>query len=118
MTDTLDTVLADAREDAAVLKRAGHAEQAAHLERFIERVAGETEEFRRWLSDADAALHSGLAIRTLRRRFAELLDAGNARYDEKGHRLYRMSALPRRANVAAARERGRRGDVEPQEIAS
>src|SRR5689334_12442443 len=117
VTEPLDEVLATAHEDVAVLARSGHKEQAEHLEHFVRRVEETTETYRRWLSEPDAFLHSGLAPRTLRRRFREMLDAGNARYSEKRQREYRQSALPCRANIAAQRERGRRGET-PQELAS
>lgn len=107
---TLEQVLADAREEAAVLRRHGHADQATAIEGVLDRVREAAESYLTWLNEGDAVLYSGLAVGTLRRRFRELEDAGNARWNARNEREYRQSALPRRPNVAAAREAGRRGE--------
>lgn len=109
MTDALEQVLADAREQANALRITGNAGQATYVDQLCDRVAAAAEPYLRWLSESEARLYSGLALRTLRRRFRELLEAGNARYSAKGDREYRMSGLPRHADVAGAREAGRRG---------
>lgn len=107
--DSLDQVLADAREHASTLRLTGNTGQAQYVDQLCDRVAAAAEAYLRWLSEKEARLYSGLAARTLRRRFRELLEAGNARYGERGEREYRMSGLPRHADVAGAREAGRRG---------
>lgn len=107
MPETLEQVVADAREEAAVLRRAGSTGQAEYVERLLDRVSVAAEDYLRWISEPDAMLKSGLAERTLRRRFRELLDCGLARYNQKGEREYRAVAVPPRPAVIEARERGR-----------
>lgn len=104
---TLEQVLADAREEAAVLKRAGHPIQAAGLERLCDAVAGAAEDYLTWLSEGDARLMSGRSVEWLRGRFAGWLALGLARMNGK-RREYRALIIPRRANLSAAREAGRR----------
>lgn len=108
MTD-LDTVLADLRGEAAVLRRAGHREQADAYERFASLVADATEDFRTFLTEPQAALRSGKSQAWLRSRFAGWLADGNARHGtRRGERLYRALVVPRRPNIEAALEAGRR----------
>lgn len=102
----LEQVIADAREEAAMLKRTGNVGQAEHLERLLDEVYAAAEDYVTWLSEADALLKSGLAERTLRRRFRELVDCGLARYDNRRGREYRACAVPSRPNLATARARG------------
>lgn len=102
MTD-LETVLADAREEAAVLRRAGNTGQADYLDALLNRVAAAAEDYTTWLEEPDAIVKSGLAERTLRRRFRELVDCGLARFDKRRGRLYRACAIPNRPNIAAER---------------
>lgn len=110
MTDIIDLgqVIADAREEAAVLRRAGNTGQAEYVEQLLERVTAAAEDYLVWLNESDAMIKSGLAQRTLRRRFRELLDCGLARYNDKRERQYRAIAVPPRPAVIEARERGRR----------
>ena len=107
---TLEQILADAREDAAVLDRTGHAQTAQYIVRLVGDVSATMEEWLRWLSEDDARLRSGLSRRALRRRFREWVDAGHARYNLKGEREYRMAVVPSRADVESARSAGRRGE--------
>lgn len=108
MTD-LDQVLADMRGEAAVLRRAGHREQADAYERFAALVADATEDYRTFLTEPQAALRSGKSRDWLRARFAGWLADGNAREGHRrGEREYRQVVIPRRANLEAAREAGRR----------
>lgn len=107
--DDLATALADIREDAAVLGRTGHPDQAKYLEeRVCDRIAKVSRDFTRWLSMNDARLKSGLAVRTLNRRFAELQDCGLARYNARNEREFLACAVPPRPQPEEARERGRR----------
>lgn len=105
----LATVIADIREDATVLERAGHRDQAKYLEEQVcGRVEAVARDFMRWLSLNDARLKSGLTTRTLNRRFAELQDCGLARYNARGEREFLACAVPPRPQAEEARERGRR----------
>lgn len=104
---TLEQVIADAREEAAVIRRSGNTGQADYVERLLDRVSGAAEDYLRWIKEPDAMIKSGLAERTLRRRFRELLDCGLARYGPNREREYRSIAVPPRPAVIQARERGR-----------
>ena len=103
----LADVLADARGDAAVLRRSGNAGQAEYVEALCDQIADAAGDYLRWLSEGDAFLKSGLAPRTLHRRFRDLHECGLARYNAKREREYRACAVPSRPDVADARERGR-----------
>ena len=105
----LEQVLSDIRGDAAVLRTRGHLHDADLMDTICDDVSQAAELYITWLNEPDAKLYSGLAERTLRRRFHELLDADNARYGEKGERIYRAAALPRRPALAAARNAARLG---------
>lgn len=107
---TLEQVLADAREEAAVLKRAGHPVQAQGIDRLCTAVADAAEDYLTWLTESDARLQSGWSVERLRGQFARWLDQGLARMNGK-RREYRALIIPRRANVSAAREAGRREGV-------
>ena len=105
MTD-LDALLADVREDAALLRRAGHAGQAVYLETLADKWAAATEVYRRWLSEDDAAIQSGRSRTWLRAQYPEWARLGHARTVGR-RRQYRMIIVPLRANTSAAREAGR-----------
>jgi hypothetical protein len=107
----LEQVLADFREEAAVLKRAGHPVQAAGIERLCEAVAKATEDYRTWLNESDARLQSGRSVEWLRGQFPGWMAQGLARLNGK-KREYRALIVPRRANVSAARAAGRRAAME------
>lgn len=104
----LEQVIADAREEVEVIRRSGNAGQADYVEKLLDLVSGAAEDYLKWLNEADAMIKSGLAERTLRRRFRELLDCGLARYNQKREREYRAIAVPPRPAVLEARERGRK----------
>ena len=108
MADTLEQVIADAREEAAVLRRAGNVGQAEYVEQLLDKVSTAAEDYLLWLNESDAMIKSGLAERTLRRRFRELQDCGLARYNDRRERQYRAVAVPPRPAVIEARERGRK----------
>lgn len=112
MTESLDlgTVVADAREEVAVLKRMGNSAQAEYIEQLLDRIKASAEDFLTWLSEDKAYIKSGLSHRTLRRRFRELSDCGLARYNAHGSREYRSCAIPPRADAAAARAAGLAGE--------
>lgn len=107
-TPDLTQILADAREEAQVLRRAGNGGQADYVDALVSRVREAAEDFITWLSEADAMLKSGLSERTLRRRFRDCLDCGTARYGSKGGREYLAAIIPNRADLGAQRARGRR----------
>ncbi len=104
----LADVLADARGEAAVLRRSGNAGQAEYVESLCNDIAASAEDYLRRLSLSDARLKSGLAVRTLKRRHRELVDCGLAGFDDRGQVWFRACAIPQRAGVVQSRERGRR----------
>ena len=104
----LTQILADARGEAAVLRRAGHPAQADSIEKLCDQVSDATEEYRTFLSESDAILQSAKAKAWFRSRFPEWEREGNARRIARGEREYRQIIVPRRANVSAAREAGAR----------
>lgn len=99
---TLDQILTDAREHASALRLTGNTGQAGYLDELLDQIAAVTEDQRRWLCESDAALASGLAERTLRRRFVEWLVTGHARYNERNEREYRMDIVRRKPGEAVA----------------
>jgi hypothetical protein len=105
--EPLAQVIADERGEATVLRHKGFAREADMIDRLLDRVAAASEEFLRWLSEDEAELQSGLAVRTLRRRFRDWHESGLARYGAKGEREYLQAVVPHRANVDAMRARGR-----------
>jgi len=103
----LAEVLANARGEAAVLRRAGNEGQADYIERLCDAVKDAAEDYMRWLEEPDALLKSGWSERTLRRRFTELLECGLARWND-GRRQFRACGIPQRADTDAQRRRGAR----------
>jgi hypothetical protein len=104
---TLEQVLADTRGEAAVLRRAGHAHDAALMERVCAAVSEAAEDYLTWLSETDAKLRSGHADPWFRARRVQWQADGHARKHGRDWH-YRALIIPRRANVLAAYEAGRR----------
>jgi hypothetical protein len=102
----LEQVLADARGDAAVLRRAGNAGQAEYIEQLCDRVADATEEYRRFVSEADACLRSSKTSAWFRSQFPRWQADGNAELRGRT-RYYRLLIVPKRADLDAARSAGR-----------
>lgn len=110
MSETLEQVLADERGAAQVLRAKGDPRGADLIDGVVDRVRAAAEDFVTWLSEGDARLRSGRSMSWLRGRFAEWAESGHARMSAKNQREYRQVVVPRRANVSAAREAGRRGE--------
>jgi hypothetical protein len=104
---TLETVLADAREDAAALRRHGHKHDAELIEALCDKVAEAAYPFLNWLSEAEARLKSGHSVAFLKSKFEAWQEQGLARMNER-RREYRSVIIPQRGNREAAREAGRR----------
>lgn len=102
----LEQVLANWREDAAVLRRRGHPHDAELIERLCDEVAASAEDFLRWLTESEAALRAGRSPKWLQRQFAGWVALGLARHDGR-RRLYRMVIIPQRAQPSLAHEAGR-----------
>jgi hypothetical protein len=109
VTESLEHVLADERAAAVVLRDRGFGQQADMIEGVVDRVEAAASLFLTWLGESDAKLWTGWSDRTIRRRFRELYDSGNARVATNGAKQFRAASLPRRADVEGAREAGRRG---------
>lgn len=103
----LAQVIADWRGDAAVLRRRGDARVAEALERCAEDAAAAAEEWLLWLSEGEAAMRAGHSEEWMRGRFEQMRREGHAKLIRRGVRQYRACAVPRRANVVTASERGR-----------
>lgn len=108
MSERLDLgdVLADLREEAAILRANGHGPQAATLERACERVQDACPDYLRWLTEGEAALRSGRAERWLSARFPEWEAMGHAKL-VKRTRYYRAIIVPAAPLTAIERDKGR-----------
>lgn len=104
----LATVLADRCEMATVLRKAGESGKAQLIEDVCAEVTAAAEDYLRWVGETDAALMSDHAVKWLRGMYPIWEAQGHARKGEGGRREYRMIVLPRRPNLSAAREAGRR----------
>lgn len=115
MAETLELVLANEREDIAILRRLGHTKEAEIRARIVERIADAAEDFTTWLTEREAMLWSGKKGDWFRARRPGWERDGHAKRSERNARvwLYRRCVLPRGANVDAARadaERAARGE--------
>lgn len=108
MSETLEQVLADARGELPLLRKRRAGWDPDAIAEFIDRVAATTEDYRKFISEEDARLQSGKSVAWLRARHSEWMDAGNAEYRNR-KRYYRACVIPRRPDLSAAREAGRRG---------
>ena len=105
MTPTLESVLANARHDAASYRRRGDARMADVLESLAAEVADACEDYLRFLDEPTAILRSGHLAPWFRKRRAEWAASGNAR--RTGRRwYYRALVVPQRGNTDAAYQAG------------
>jgi hypothetical protein len=107
----LESVLADARGEAAVLRAHGHTTQAKSIEAVVDAVADVMRGYLTLLSEKEAALRSGWTQTRLRGRFAEWESAGFAVLDARGKRRYRECIVPARTDRSQARLAGERGET-------
>lgn len=110
MAEALEQVLSDMRGEAQVLRKHKDDRTADVIDSLVDRVKSAAEDLITWLSEPEAQLRSGRSLPWLRHRYPEWEESGHARLNQKGHREYRLIVIPRRANVSAAREAGRRGE--------
>ena len=104
---SLEQVLADAREEAAILKRNGHVTQAQSMARLCDDVARAAEPWLRKLTEADAHTKSGRSIRWLRAMAPQWEALGLAERNGRAW-LFRDCIIPQRMHPSAAREDARR----------
>jgi hypothetical protein len=107
VSDSLEQVLADWRGDAAVLRRTGHPAMADAIERLCTAVGRSAEDYLTWLSESEAALHSGHQAVWFRSRYPGWEAQGLAE-KRSGRRYYRQIIVPGRPNLDAARAAARR----------
>ena len=112
---SIEQVIADAREEAAVLRKHGQDAIASAIDRVCDEVADATEDYRTWLTETDAMLRSGHTRAWLRNRFPAWDRQGMARWSPKNSaaREFRALIIPQRTNLAALRADARlaaRGD--------
>lgn len=105
--DDLAQVIADARGEAAVLRRRGAVAMADALDEFADRASAAAEDYLTFVTEPQALLR-GAKLAFLRRNFATWAEDGHAR-KVKGVREYRALMLPRVTPASVAREAGRRG---------
>lgn len=105
--NTPEEVLADLREESAILRRAGHIGQADRDLALAEQLTRAMPEYFTWLTEDQAATYTGRASDWLRARYTAWEARGLAKSDGR-HRSYRRCILEHRGNAEAAREAGRR----------
>ena len=106
---TLDQLLADFREEAAVLRANGHSVQALGQERILNAVAEATADWRSWISESEAQLRSGKGPDFFRSHRQVWAEDGLAEQRNGRRWFYRRVIVPRRklssiATAEAARE--------------
>ena len=109
MAKPLETVLADWREKASVLRGVKHTHDAELIDAICDEVARSAEDYLRFVSEPDAMLRSGKSADWLRARFSEWEQQGHAEM-RKRVRYYRAVVVPRRPDLEAARAMGRKGE--------
>lgn len=98
----LEQVLADVREEAALLRRHGHKVQADSMESVCDRVRDCMAPYLDWLTEEEAMARSGRSAAWLRGQLPEWEGIGMARQEGR-RRWYRRVIVPRRPNLEAAR---------------
>lgn len=106
MAETLEQVLADARGEIPLLRKRRLSWDPDAIAEFVDRVAAASEEWLMWLSESDAAIRCGFSESWLRARFETWRRDGHARMVGR-NRQYRACAIPRRADIVSAANRGR-----------
>ena len=111
---TLEQALADAREEAATLKRYGQQDVAVALEALLDKVQTPLREYLTWHDEKGAALLSGKGRGYFQSRFPDWELRGLARSPRRGVRQYREVVIPKRARLSeiqADAERAAREDA-------
>ena len=103
---SIEQLLADYGEEAAILDRSGAKELAALKRQIVQEVTAALGDYLRWLSEAEAALWSSKSPRWLRDRFGAMVAAGDARRTGR-HRQYRAASLPRGVDYVGLRGQAR-----------
>lgn len=106
MSETLESVIADARGELPILRKRGQGAMADAIAEYMDRVQSAAEDFLRFISEDDARLQSGKTAAWLRARFPEWRQSGNAELRGRA-RYYRALVVPRRLDLDAARAAGK-----------
>lgn len=106
MSESLEQILADTREEAAILERNGASFSVARVRDLCASVEQAAEGWLVWLSETNAAIQCGYSVSWLRARYPQWEREGHARTIGQA-RQYRKCIVPRRANVDLAAQRGR-----------
>lgn len=105
---TIEELLANYRENAAILEHACAKEQAELYRRVAQEVTDALGDYLRWLSEEEAALWSGKSTRWLRDRFEAMAATMPPTARRAGrHRQYRAAALPRAVDYIGLRAQAR-----------
>lgn len=108
MSESLESIIADTRGEAAVLRANKASFSVDRVEQLLDDVARTAEGWLVWLSEGDASIRCGFSVGWLRARYPQWEHDGNARMTANGKdRQYRSCIVPRRANIAMAAEAGR-----------
>ena len=105
---TLDHVLADFREEAAILRANGHGVQAQTLERALDAVSCAATDFLAWVSESEAQLRSGKGADYFRARRQLWAEDGLAEQRNGRRWFYRRMIVPRRKLSSIARSEAAR----------
>ncbi len=101
----LAAILESYRDDAKVLRRAGHDSEATLVERLCKEVEQAAGPWLTWLSETQAMLRSNRSRAWLRSRFADWERDGNARVRLRD-RQYREAIIPQHHAVIDAATAG------------
>jgi hypothetical protein len=104
----LAQVLAEARGEAALMRRRGFTQLAQALEELADAVASSAEDYLLFIPETQARLR-GAKLAFLRRNYPTWEKDGHAK-KVGGERHYRAIMLPRVTPSSIAREAGRRGE--------
>ena len=107
MKKDLPQLLLDASEEASVLEANGAAFSVRRVRELLGEIAEAAEPYTRFIVEADARIYSNKSVEWLRGHFPEWEAEGHAKRVQ-GKRWYRLIVLPRRPDLEAAREAGRR----------
>jgi hypothetical protein len=104
----LERVLADFREEAAVLRRRGHSVQADTIESVCTAVGESAIDFVTWISEAEAMMRSGRGADYFKARRQLWAEDGLA--EQRGRTwYYRRCVVERRKLASITRAEARRG---------
>lgn len=106
----IETVIADLRDEAAVLRRNGHVAQADTIDRVLDEVRAAARDFLEWISEGEAQLRSGRGADYFRTRRPTWEEDGLAKKVGRTW-FYRRCAIERRKLTSITRAEARRGRV-------